>query len=73
MDNKTYAKLLKAMLDYLGEMDKDQFPTIRKYLKNNEVVAVKWLNENMKTERQYNFSQYMSWTEQSLDEIDSYS
>ena len=73
MDNKTYAKLLKVMLDYLGEMDKDQFPTIRKYLKNNEVVAVKWLNENMKTERQYNFSQYMSWTEQSLDEIDSYS
>ena len=61
------------MLDYLDEMDKDQFPTIRKYLKNNEAVAVKWLNENMKTERQYNFSQYMSWTEQSLDEIDSYS
>tara|TARA_B110000879_G_scaffold157070_1_gene202866 strand:+ start:972 stop:1193 length:222 start_codon:yes stop_codon:yes gene_type:complete len=73
MDNKIYAKLLKAMLDYLDEMDKDQFPTIRKYLKNNEAVAVKWLNENMKTERQYNFSQYMSWTEQSLDEIDSYS
>ncbi len=73
MDNKIYAKLLKAMLDYLDEMDKDQFPTIRKYLKNNEAAAVKWLNENMKTERQYNFSQYMSWTEQSLDEIDSYS
>lgn len=73
MDNKIYAKLLKAMLDYLDEMDKDQFPIIRKYLKNNEAVAVKWLNENMKTERQYNFSQYMSWTEQSLDEIDSYS
>ena len=48
MDDKTYAKLLKAILDHLFELDKDAFPTIRKYLKKDQILVVKWFAENRK-------------------------
>ncbi|MBC8265577.1 MAG: hypothetical protein H8E84_01290 [Flavobacteriales bacterium] len=73
MTEERYYKLLHHIIVFLGDLEDSDFPTIRKYLKKDKKVAVKWLNENMKTERQYNFSEYMSWTEQSLDEIDFYS
>jgi len=73
MDDKTYAKLLKAILDHLFELDKDAFPTIRKYLKKDQILVVKWFAENRKTKYDYDIGQYMQWTEQSLDEIDFYS
>jgi len=73
MDDKTYAKYLRVMLEHLYELDKDQFPTIRKYLKENQILAVKWFAENIKGDMKNTTSQYMQWTEQSLDEIDFYS
>ena len=48
MDDKTSAKYLRVMLTHLYELDKDQFPTIRKYLKENQIIAVKWFAENRK-------------------------
>jgi len=49
MTEERYYKLLHHIIVFLRDLDDSDFPTIRKYLKKDKKVAVKWLNENRKT------------------------